>query len=184
MLYDEEGDTLVLKTAQAGNWHEWVLFGGIGLLFGILFLNNPDAPNDQMIGWILVVCGGLGIWRGFQRQKEGWIIVLWYKYGELTWMIVSEDAVLDESYSNPHLWTGFRISSYPKGSFITETFMMNRFEVHIKTVDASEWSPLFPGLPETVVFYQRDVQRFVEWLTERVPDLEVEPESTRKTMNG
>ncbi len=182
MLNNDENDTLVLRTAQAGNWHEWVLFGSISLLFGILFLVNRDTPNDQMIGWILVVGGGLGIWSGFQRQKEGWIIVFWYKYGEITWMIFSDDAVLDESYSNPHLWTSFRISSYPKGGYISETFIMSRFEIIIKTADEPDWTPLFPGLPERVVFYQKDVQRFVDWMTERVPDLEVESEPGRKVM--
>lgn len=184
MLHEDENDTLVLRTAQAGNWHEWVMFGGIGLLFGILFLLHRDTPNNQMIGWILVVSGGLGIWNGFQRQKEGWIVVIWYKYGELTWMIVSEDAVLDESYSNPHLWNGFRISSYPEGGLVTEMFLSKRFEIAIKTIDDFEWSPLFPGLSEPVVFYQKEVQRLVDWIRERVPDLEVESEAARKTMNG
>ncbi|HKI45250.1 MAG TPA: hypothetical protein VKA08_07980, partial [Balneolales bacterium] len=110
--------------------------------------------------------------------------VLWYKYGELTWMILSDNAVLDESYSNPHLWTGFRITSYPQGGFIAETFITNRFEIKIKTIDEFEWTPLFPGLSETVVFYQKDIQRFVDWITERVPDLEVESEPARKTMDG
>lgn len=184
MLHEEENDTLVLKTAQAGSWHEWVLFGGIGFLFGVLFLLKQDTLNDQMVGWILVVGGGLGIWNGFQHQKDGWLVVLWYKYGELTWMILSDNDVLDESYSNPHLWTGFRITSYPKGGFIAETFVTNRFEINIKTIDEFEWEPLFPGLSESVVFYQKDIQRFVDWIRERVPDLEVESEPARKTMNG
>jgi hypothetical protein len=61
---------------------------------------------------------------------------------------------------------------------------MNRFEINIKTIDEFEWEPLFQGLSETVVFYQKDIQRFVDWITERVPDLEVESEPARKTMNG
>ncbi len=184
MYKSEDSNPLVLKTAQAGNWHEWVLIGGISLLFGIIFLLNRDKASEQMIGWILIVGGGLGIWSGFQRQKDGWIVVLWYKYGELTWMIFSKDAVLDESYSNPHLWTGIRITNVSKGLLATESFMESRFEVFIKTIDEPEWASLFPDLPEAVVFYQQEIRRFLDWIAEYAPDLEVQSGPTRKTMDN